>query len=120
MKGIKIFIIVILSCIASSKKGFAQQLQQITDTTINLNSEPSSQNVGFIKINLPEKTKGYAYRLSVFPKGSDFTISPLLSVLQSMGAINFPIPMPLNDMAIKSPNKDTTDFFIFSTEDQIT
>jgi hypothetical protein len=94
----------------------AQELVQVTDETITVNS--TTAMTGYTRnkteVTLPEKTKAYIYRISIFPKGKSAVDNSLFELLKQMGTANISIATSFAQLAIKNNDNFSVDAFIFN------
>jgi len=94
---------------------FPQELVQIIDETFTVNSisaiNGNTRNT--TKITLPEKTKGYIYRISVTPKGSNALSNSLFDLLQTVGSTNISLASSFAKYTIQNGDNNSVDAFIF-------
>lgn len=95
----------------------AQELVQVTDETITVNSimslTGSTRNTTAVK--LPERTKAYVYRISVSPKGKNTVTQSLMQQLMKLGGAEFALAASVAQLAIENNDNDAVDAFIFTT-----
>ncbi|RZJ71450.1 hypothetical protein [Flavobacterium sp.] len=96
-------------------KIFSQELIQVTDETLTVNSVSAinGHTRNTAEITLPEKTKGYIYRISVTPKGSNALSNSLFDLLQTIGSTNISLTSSFAKYAIKNGDNNSVDAFIF-------
>ena len=94
----------------------AQELVQVVDEIITVNSTTSMTGYTRNKtsIMLPPKTKGYIYRISIFPKGNAGVDNSLFDLLQQFGTANISIGSSLAQFAIRNNDGRAVDAFIFN------
>lgn len=94
----------------------AQELVQVIDETITVNSTTSMTGYTRNKteVTLPEKTKSYIYRISIFPKGESSVDNSLFDLLNKMGGPNVSIATSFAQFAIKNNDNSSVDAFIFN------
>lgn len=94
----------------------AQQLVQVSDEVITVNS--STSLTGYTRnkteVLLPEKTIGYVYRISVFPKGSVSVGTTLFDLLDAVGGTNISLASSFARFAITNNDSNSIDAFIFN------
>ncbi len=116
MKKIFIPIFLILQFLYFPITLFSQELIQVTDETITVNSTTSmtgyTRNITSIK--LPEKTKKYIYRISVFPKGESEIDNSLFDLLKQYGGANVSVATSFAQFAIKNNDSKSVDAYIFN------
>lgn len=111
------YILAILLWITISNTNlYAQQLIQVTDETITVNSTTSltGNSRNKTEVALPEKTKAYIYRISIFPKGKSKVDNSLLDLLTEMGGANVSMAASFAQFAIKNNDNSSIDAFIFN------
>jgi len=115
-KEMKTFKLCIISLTLLVKNIAAQEVVQVTDETITVNSTTSVSGYtrNTTKVTLPEKTIGYIYRLSVFSKGNASVGSSLLSLLQKMGGANISLASSFAQFAINNNDNNSVDAYIFT------
>jgi hypothetical protein len=110
----KYFILVLL--VMSFSKNYAQELVQVTDEVITVNS--TSSLTGYTRnkteVILPEKTISYIYRISIFPKGKSDVDNSLFDLLKSMGSSKVSLTTSFAEFAIKNNDSEAIDAFIFN------
>jgi len=94
----------------------AQELVQVTDETLTVNSTTSitGNSRNKTEVTLPEKTKAYIYRISIFPKGKGAVNNSLFDLLKQIGGANISIATSFAQFAIKNNDNASVDAFIFN------
>jgi len=94
----------------------AQELVQVINEVITVNS--TSSLLGYtrnkVQVRLPEKTKSYIYRISVYPKGNAGIDQSLLELLKKVGGAEVALMSSLSDFAIRNNDNLSIDAFIFN------
>ena len=94
----------------------SQDLVQVTDETLTVNSTTamSGYTRNKTEVTLPEKTKAYIYRISIFPKGKTSVDNSLFDLLQQMGGAKVSLATSFAQFAIKNNDNSAVDAFIFN------
>lgn len=94
----------------------SQELIQVIDETLVVNSSTAigGNTRNKTEVTLPEKTKAYIYRISIFPKGESSIANSLFDLLQQMGGANVAMASSFTQFAIKNSNNNAVDAFIFN------
>lgn len=100
----------------SSLNIYSQKLIAVIDETFTVNSTSSMTGYtrNITQISLPEKTKSYIYRISIFPKGSSSVDNTLFDLLKKMGGVNVNLATSFAQFAVKNNDNFAVDAFIFS------
>lgn len=106
----------ILGLLLITTKIFSQELIQVTEETITVNSTSAINGYtrNITSVTLPEKTKGYIYRLSIVKKGQQSNSSPLLDLLENMEPANISLAASFSKFAIQNNDNEAVDAFIFN------
>lgn len=114
MKKTHIKLIILLLFFASEL--YSQELIQVTNEVLTVNSTTaySGYTRNKTEVNLPEKTIGYIYRISISPKGSSLADNSLFDLLESMGDIKISLASSFAKFAIKNNDNNAVDAFIFN------
>lgn len=111
----KCFISIFVFLIFTSKF-FSQELVQVTDETITVNSTSAINGYTRNKTEVifPEKTIGYIYRISITSKGANPVNNSLFGLLQNIGSTNISLASSFAKFAIQNNDNNAVDAFIFS------
>ena len=117
MKKCKFYLLILCSILAESI--YAQELVQVTDETLTVNSVTAMTGYTRNKteVTLPDRTSGYIYRISVFPKGTNPAGPSLFSLLKKLGSSNISLASSFAEYAIANNDNSSVDAFIFSSPD---
>jgi hypothetical protein len=94
----------------------AQELVQVTDEMLTVNSTTSAlgHTRNKAEVSLPEKVKGYIYRISIFPKGKTVVDNSLFDLLKQAGGSNISLASSFAQFAIRNNDNNAIDAFIFN------
>ncbi len=99
-------------------KNYGQELVSVTDEVLTVNSTTAvtgnSRNTA--EVTLPEKTIGYIYRISIFPKGETAVDHSLFDLLKKVGGKQISLASSFAKYAIKNNDGNAIDAFIFSNQ----
>ena len=95
---------------------YSQQLVPLTDETITVNSTTSLTGItrNKVEVTIPENTKAYIYRISIFKKGESNSDNSLFDLLQKFGTSNISLASSLAQFAVRNNDNIAVDAFIFS------
>lgn len=99
-----------------NSKFFSQELIQVTDETLTVNSTSaiSGYTRNKTEVILPEKTIGYIYRISIFPKGENPVDNSLFDLLQNIGSTKISLAGSFAEFAVRNNDNNAVDAFIFN------
>lgn len=94
----------------------AQQYVDVINQTITLNSISSlmGANRNYIKVNMPEKTSAYIYRISITPKGTQGVSSNLFELVKNVAPADIAIGASLAQFVINSSDGSAVDSYTFN------
>ena len=95
---------------------YSQELVAVTDEVLTVNSATALSGYPRNKaeVTLPEKTIGYIYRISIFPKGQTAVNHSLFDLLKEVGGTNISLASSFAKFAIKNNDGNSADAFIFN------
>jgi len=111
-----LLLVVSISFLLGFSETKAQSLVQVLDETITVNSiyALSGNTRNKAEIRLPEKTKSYIYRISVFKKGEGGINKSLLEILNDFGGAKVSLMTSFANFAVKNNDNLAVDAFIFN------
>lgn len=94
----------------------AQELVEVTNDVLTVNSRSAygGNTRNKADVVLPEKTIGYIYRISVFPKGHASVDDSLFDLLKLAGSTNISLVASFAKYAIRNNDSNSVDAFIFN------
>lgn len=97
-------------------KNYGQELVSVTDEVLTVNSATalSGHPRNKTEVTLPEKTIGYIYRISIFPKGQTAVDHSLFDLLKEVGGKNISMASSVAKFAIKNNDGNAIDAYIFN------
>lgn len=112
----KSYLVVVFVFLVSFSKLLSQELIAVTDETITVNSTTAINGYtrNRTEVILPEKTTGYIYRISIFPKGMTSKNTSLFDLLEDIGSPNISLASSFAKFAINNNDNNSVDAFIFN------
>jgi len=98
-----------------SYASYSQKYIDVTDETLTVNSRTAllGNTRNITSITLPEKSIGYIYRVSVFPKGNADAANSLFKLIRSVDP-STALATTLMQFSIKNNDGNSVDAFIFN------
>jgi hypothetical protein len=95
---------------------YSQKFVDVLNETLTVNSKTAIGGYTRNKtsVRLPEKTKGYIYRITIADKGSLVVSNTLFSILKNIAPKQISLGVALTEYAVSNSDNESVDAFIFT------